>query len=205
MTVRNSVLFQLFKRKEGVRGLMDALKGVGVQQYKMDVTFRMLMECVDENLYVIPGYQRGYFWDKEQITALVESLLYGLPIPPIYAYRNKKNQLEIIDGQQRLISLFFYYIGYFFDTKKYGVFYLPEYMREESSLKETLIKELHMDKLHIQLKEKDGKLVNADYDYLSPEFRKHVDYRAITIVEIKFDDAKEPFKILEKISANLNT
>lgn len=185
--------------------MMEAPKELSIQQYKTDVTFRMLMECVDENLYVIPKHQRGYFWTEKQIVALVESLIYDLPIPPIYAYRNKKNQLEILDGQQRLISLFFYYIGYFFDTKTNGLLYLSEYMKENSSLRETLIKELRMDKLHIQLKEEDGKLINVDYDSLSPELRRRVDYAAITVVEIKLDDTKESSKILEKISVNLNT
>ena len=40
--------------------LADALMGMGVQQYKTDVGFRTLVESVDEDLYVIPKYQRKF-------------------------------------------------------------------------------------------------------------------------------------------------
>ena len=97
--------------------LVDDLRQTGIQQYKTDVGFRTLMESVNENLYIIPKYQRKYRWTKEQVISLAESLIYGLPIPPIYTCRNTENQLEILDGQQRIMSLFFYYIGsYFFDS-----------------------------------------------------------------------------------------
>lgn len=78
-----------------------------VQQYKSDIGFRTLVESVNDNLYVIPKYQRKYRWGRQQVVGLVESLLRGLPIPPIYTCRNDKNQLEILDGQQRVMSYFF--------------------------------------------------------------------------------------------------
>ena len=93
--------------------LESYLQGVAVQQYKSDIGFRTLVESVNDNMYIIPKYQRKYRWKKEQVVSLVESLLRGLPIPPIYTCRNENNQLEILDGQQRVMSLFFYYIGYF--------------------------------------------------------------------------------------------
>lgn len=84
----------------------DLIKYLGemtVQQYKTDIGFRTLVESVNDNLYIIPKYQRKYRWSKEQVIGLVESLLRGLPIPPIYTYRNENNQLEILDGQQRVM------------------------------------------------------------------------------------------------------
>lgn len=93
--------------------MMSDLKGISIQQYKTDIGFRTLVEGVNENLYIIPKYQRKYRWSKEQIISLVESLIRGLPIPPIYTCRNSENQLEILDGQQRVLSLFFYYIGFY--------------------------------------------------------------------------------------------
>lgn len=98
--------------------LESYLQGVAVQQYKSDIGFRTLVESVNDNMYIIPKYQRKYRWKKEQVVSLVESLLRGLPIPPIYTCRNENNQLEILDGQQRVMSLFFYYIGYFLNKKR---------------------------------------------------------------------------------------
>ena len=100
------------------KDLFSTLKKISIQQYKTDVGFRTLVESVNENLYIIPKYQRKYRWSKEQVVSLIESLICGLPIPPIYTCRNEDNQLEILDGQQRVMSLFFYYIGYYLNKKK---------------------------------------------------------------------------------------
>ena len=94
------------------------LKKPVIQQYKTDIGFRTLVESVNDNMYVIPKYQRKYRWGRDKVEKLVESLLRGFPIPPIYTCRNKDNQLEILDGQQRVMSLFFYYIGAFLERRK---------------------------------------------------------------------------------------
>lgn len=47
--------------------MISDLKGISIQQYKTDVGFRTLVEGVNENLYIIPKYQRKYRWSKEQV------------------------------------------------------------------------------------------------------------------------------------------
>lgn len=185
-------------------GWTDDWRGIGIQQYKTDVGFRTLAEGVNENLYIIPKYQRKYRWKKNQVIALVESLLRGLPIPPIYTCRNKENQLEVLDGQQRILSLFFYYIGYYLDRKKNNSVDFSELKLEGCSLKEALLNQLAMEKLHIQLKVGGEEEVNVDYDALPVEIKRRIDYTSITVIEIKIDDEKQRTKILRKIFENLN-
>lgn len=96
-----------------VNKIEEYLETITIQQYKSDIGFRTLVESVNENMYIIPKYQRKYRWSKEQVVGLVESLLRGFPIPPIYTCRNKDNQLEILDGQQRVMSLFFIISAFF--------------------------------------------------------------------------------------------
>ncbi len=67
--------------------MAEFLDDLRVQQYKSDIGFRTLVESVNDNMYIIPRYQRKYRWGKKQVIGLVESLLRGLPIPPIYACR----------------------------------------------------------------------------------------------------------------------
>ena len=185
-------------------GAMDNRKGISIQQYKTDVGFRTLVEGVNENLYVIPKYQRKYRWKKEQVAALVESLIRGLPIPPIYTCRNKRNQLEILDGQQRILSLFFYYIGYYLDRKKNNSVDFSEIKVEDCSFKEALASQYVLEKLHIQLKGERGEEIPVDYANLPVEVKRRIDYTSITIIEIKIDDEQQRTKILRKIFENLN-
>ena len=87
---------------------------MNISQVKTEIGFKTLVEGFDSMNFVIPKYQRKFIWTKEQVQELAISLLRGLPIPPIYAYRNNLNQLEILDGQQRILSLFLYYKGKYF-------------------------------------------------------------------------------------------
>lgn len=178
--------------------------GISIQQYKTDVGFRTLVEGVNENLYIIPKYQRKYRWSKEQVISLVESLIRGLPIPPIYTSRNDRNQLEILDGQQRILSLFFYYIGYYLDRKKNNSVDFSEIEIEGKSFKEALKDQFALEELHIRLTEEGGEEVSVDYADLPVEMKRRIDYTSITVIEIKINDEGQRTKVLRKIFENLN-
>ena len=184
--------------------LLNMIKSVSVQQYKTDVAFRTLVEGVNENLYIIPKYQRKYRWSREQVTALVESLICGLPIPPIYTCRNECNQLEILDGQQRIMSLFFYYIGYYLNKRKSSSINFSELVVEDCTFKEALLKQFELEELHINLIDKNSRPVNVDYAALPVELKRRIDYTMITVIEIKVDDEKRKPEVLRQIFSNLN-
>ncbi len=178
--------------------------GISIQQYKTDVGFRTLVEGVNENLYIIPKYQRKYRWSKDQVISLVESLIRGLPIPPIYTSRNDRNQLEILDGQQRILSLFFYYIGCYLDRKKNNSVDFSEIEIAGKSFKEALKDQFALEELHIRLMEEGGEEVSVDYADLPVEMKRRIDYTSITVIEIKINDEGQRTKVLRKIFENLN-
>jgi len=61
-----------------------------------------------------PPFQRGYVWNIKDASRFIESLLLGLPVPGIFlAKEPDTNKFLIIDGQQRLRTLQFFFEGYF--------------------------------------------------------------------------------------------
>lgn len=60
----------------------------------------------DGDLDISPVYQRMFRWDMEQQSALIESILLQIPIPPIYVYQSEDGKWNLIDGQQRLTTIF---------------------------------------------------------------------------------------------------
>ncbi|MGD0138970.1 MAG: DUF262 domain-containing protein, partial [Tepidisphaeraceae bacterium] len=76
-------------------------------------TVRELLELRRNNMLTAnPEYQRGKVWTEAQKKKLVDSVLRGYPIPLIYLHHIDKkvgpfgrDDLEIIDGQQRLNAL----------------------------------------------------------------------------------------------------
>jgi hypothetical protein len=61
-----------------------------------------------------PSFQRGYVWDLAKASRLSESVLLNVPLPLIYtAEESDSNKEVVIDGQQRLLTLFGYIKGQF--------------------------------------------------------------------------------------------
>lgn len=78
-----------------------------------DPTLELLSSQVNRGDIVIPFYQRRYVWKIEQASRLIESFLMGLPVPQVFLYVNSEDQLEVIDGQQRIMSVKYFFEGLF--------------------------------------------------------------------------------------------
>lgn len=62
----------------------------------------------------IPPFQRSFVWTQKESSRFIESLLLGLPVPGIFLARDPDTKkLLVIDGQQRLRSIQFFFEGYF--------------------------------------------------------------------------------------------
>jgi len=85
-----------------------------------DPPLEMLANQVRNGDIIVPFYQRKYVWKIEQASKLIESFLMGLPVPQIFLYVNEDDQLEIIDGQQRVMSVAYFMEGYFGEADNNG-------------------------------------------------------------------------------------
>lgn len=75
-----------------------------------DVTVDELLRRVTrKRIDVAPVYQRQFRWDEARQSRLVESVLLGIPVPPLFmatnSAENMQNQWEVVDGLQRLLTL----------------------------------------------------------------------------------------------------
>ena len=59
----------------------------------------------DGEIFINPSYQRFYRWKPEQKTRFIESLVLGIPIPPIFVFQNEDGSWELIDGLQRVSTI----------------------------------------------------------------------------------------------------
>ncbi|MBF8274961.1 MAG: hypothetical protein HW390_34 [Candidatus Brocadiaceae bacterium] len=53
-----------------------------------------------------PDFQRESVWSPKQKSELIESILMGIPLPLIYVKEDEKGVYIIVDGRQRLTTLF---------------------------------------------------------------------------------------------------
>jgi hypothetical protein len=83
-----------------------------------DPTLEVLVNRLIQGDIVIPEYQRRFVWTIKQASRLIESFLMNLPVPQVFLYVNEDEQLEVIDGQQRLMSIRYFFEGYFGEAAK---------------------------------------------------------------------------------------
>lgn len=52
-----------------------------------------------------PDFQRLFRWEPDQKSRFIESLLLGIPVPPIFVNTDAKGRWELIDGLQRISTV----------------------------------------------------------------------------------------------------
>lgn len=81
--------------------------------YPADFTLEVIISKFGKTI-LVPGFQRKYVWNIKQASRLIESFLLGLPVPAIFLYvEPKDNSYIVVDGQQRLMSVAYFFEGYF--------------------------------------------------------------------------------------------
>lgn len=73
----------------------------------------LLSQITEGTLYLRPvsdrpKFQRRYVWSDKLASKLIESILLNVPIPPVYLSQNPNFELDVIDGQQRIYSIYRY-------------------------------------------------------------------------------------------------
>lgn len=84
--------------------LKDARRQVVTDGYDMSLGEIASMYRSNE-LIINPSYQRLYRWDDSQRTRFIESLLLGIPVPPIFVFQLETGVWELIDGLQRISTV----------------------------------------------------------------------------------------------------
>jgi uncharacterized protein with ParB-like and HNH nuclease domain len=89
--------------------------------YPADFTLEGLVSKYRKGSMTVPGFQRNYVWNIKQASRLIESFLLGLPVPAIFLFTDEVNNEQlVIDGQQRLMSVVYFFDGYFGEADKGG-------------------------------------------------------------------------------------
>ena len=85
-----------------------------ITSFGVDFDVEGLCRRVRRGEIVVPPFQRSYVWSLRQASRFIESLLLGLPVPEIFLSRDfDADKYVVIDGQQRLKSIQFFYDGVF--------------------------------------------------------------------------------------------
>ncbi|WP_255234178.1 DUF262 domain-containing protein [Bacillus altitudinis] len=79
-------------------------KEIQTDSYSMSIG-ELINMYKDNELQVQPDFQRFFRWNDNQKTRLIESILLGIPIPPIFVAQGEGGIWDVIDGLQRLSTI----------------------------------------------------------------------------------------------------
>ena len=89
-----------------------------ISSWGADLSFRELIDRFNEGGLVKPELQRKYVWDKSEASRFIDSLLLGLPVPSIFLAKTKDEQMLIVDGYQRIMTVYDFVRGIFSSDDK---------------------------------------------------------------------------------------
>ncbi|WP_375170301.1 DUF262 domain-containing protein [Marinobacter sp.] len=98
--------------KEIIDKFAKAQESLVTQQ--SDFSLSAIAEMVRyESIDISPHYQRRDRWHVEKQSALIESFLLNIPVPPVYLSEDEYGTYTVIDGKQRITSIYEFLTGKF--------------------------------------------------------------------------------------------
>jgi hypothetical protein len=172
-----------------------------------DFNILTLHSFIESGAVKIPGFQRNFVWDLKRASKLIESVIIGLPVPQIFLYEESRNRFLVIDGQQRLMSLYYFIKGKF--PRKEKRVELREIFDEQSKIPDSILEDgTFFSKFNLQLPHQPpgqpNKLNGLNYATLE-EYKTTFDLRTIRNVIIKQNlpegDDSSIFEIFNRLNS----
>lgn len=142
--------------------------------YNFNMDVEGLVRRYNSKDILIPSFQRNYVWSKEGASMFIDSILRGLPSPSFFFYEEAPQKYLVIDGQQRLLTIYFFLKGIYPSKKQHQD--LTDYdtvSREDEiiegepfSLSGTKIYKAWKGKTFEQLTEEQKKRIRNTYLYI---------------------------------------
>jgi hypothetical protein len=172
-----------------------------------DFNIKTIFDFIQSETFKVPSFQRNYVWDLTRASKLIESIILGIPVPQIFLYEKSKNEFLVVDGQQRLMTIY-YFIKMRF-PKKEKRYELRRIFDEMGSIPDDI---LHNDdyfsnfklKLPEKLPDKKNKLNKLNYETLG-EYKNTFEMRTIRNIIIKQNYPLDDDSVIYEIFNRLNT
>lgn len=172
-----------------------------------DFNVMTLCSFIDSGSVRIPGFQRNFVWDMTRASRLIESLILGLPVPQLFLYEQERNKFLVIDGQQRLMSIY-YFTKQRFPKKDKRVEIRQIFDREGVVPNSLLHDDQYFQTFNLRLPEHipehENRFKGLNYSTLG-EYRSQLDLRPIRNVVVKqnspSDDDSSMFEVFNRLNS----
>lgn len=157
-------------------------------------------ELLEKNNLKIPEYQRPYKWNIKNINQLIDDILYfkdksSYRLGTLVLHKENKDKLNIVDGQQRITSLFLIFLA----IKKIEFKNLDiEKIKKDIKINENLTYNSRISQYNIKQNYQEIlRRVKMDFDISTIEFL----LKKCEVVVVELDDISEAFEFFDSQNA----
>src|SRR5471030_2308189 len=172
-----------------------------------DFNVMTIYSFIESGAIKIPGFQRNYVWDIKRASKLIESLILGLPVPQLFIYEQGRNSFLVIDGQQRLMSIYYFIKQRFPRKEKRSE--IRAIFNESNGISDRLLNDdEYFQKFNLVLptglNDKKNKFHGKNYATLD-DFKTQFDLRPLRNIIIKqnspIDDDSSMYEIFNRLNS----
>jgi hypothetical protein len=172
-----------------------------------DFNVSTIFNFIEAGAVKVPGFQRNYVWDIRRASKLIESLILGLPVPQVFLYEEDKNSFLVVDGQQRLMSVYYFVKGRFPRSNsraRLRMIALEKGCMPEEVLEDDELFQPFSLSLPSRLQAPPNKFHGKKYTTLG-EYKRTLDLRPIRNVIVKQNAPKDDDSSVYEMFNRLNT
>ncbi|MDH1727394.1 DUF262 domain-containing protein [Acinetobacter johnsonii] len=190
--------------------LNDARKEIKTQKLSMSIG-ELCSLFKKKEIVLNPNFQRVFRWDINQQSRLIESILLGIPLPPIFIAQQANAKWTVVDGLQRLSTLFNIEGLLEFDqedsikhvlNKKHEIIEQDdEFLDVEEEIEEILQVEEHLQLFHFSGLKKITELNGLTWQQLPLDYRRIV-RRSFFDINIIFleNNTKAQYELFQRLN-----
>ena len=185
----------------------------GIEDYDItavpsDFNVMTLVQLVKSGWMHIPGFQRHFVWDRSRASRLIESLILGLPVPQLFLYQQDRDRSLLIDGQQRLMSIYYFKEQRFPRTDER--INLRRIFDETGGIPDEVLRDDRYFQdftlwLSKSLPNQRNELSGLNYDNLADHHRSRLDMRPVRCITIKQNRPSDGDAAMYEIFNRLNS
>lgn len=159
----------------------ESVKAYNIKHWVSNRSFGELIDMFNCGEIKKPAMQREFVWDAQKSSRLIESIILGLPIPPLFLLEVGTNEYELIDGFQRLTTVANYVNGDPWNMVSSAK------SRKKSKLSGKIMEEL----------------IGKSFEQLAPEYQRIIKRSTIPLIEFRQigpEDYSSKYLIFERIN-----
>lgn len=159
----------------------ESVTAYNIKHWVSNRSFGELIDMFNCGEIKKPAMQREFVWDAQKSSRLIESIILGLPIPPLFLLEVGNNEYELIDGFQRLTTVANYVNGEPWNIVSNGK------KKRKSKLSGNIMEEL----------------IGRSFDQLAPEYQRIIKRSTIPLIEFRqigSEDYSSKYLIFERIN-----